>query len=221
MSIMSSSTVPRDQLSAVEAGARDREAGAEAERRALQQELLQRTAEAMALDEENATLRRVAVSASTGSIKVRFMFTKEPLLVRARLPASVATIPATHPSARRPFPHPPHPPPPQLRNANFDVQGILQEISRTECIGEAVDIVREENVFLHNQLGEQSAIDAGMSMSELRADMVHGAATMRAAASSSSPAAFRDTSTRYNQAEGAASTARTPAARPSASELNM
>jgi hypothetical protein len=86
-----------------------------------------------------------------------------------------------------------------------------------------VDIVREENVFLHNQLGEQSAIDAGMSMSELRADMVHGAATMRAAASSSSsPAAFRDTSTRYNQAEGAASTARTPAARPaSASELNM
>lgn len=81
--------------------------------------------------------------------------------------------------------------------------------------------MREENVFLHNQLGEQSAIDAGMSMSELRADMVHGAATMRAAASSSSPAAFRDTSTRYNQAEGAASTARTPAARPSASELNM
>ena len=73
MSIMSSSTVPRDQLSAVEAGARDREAGAEAERRALQQELLQRTAEAMALDEENATLRRVAVSASTGSIKVRFL----------------------------------------------------------------------------------------------------------------------------------------------------
>jgi hypothetical protein len=65
-----SSTVPRDQLSAVEAAARNREAGAEAERRALQQELLQRTAEAMALDEENATLRKVAVSASTGSIKV-------------------------------------------------------------------------------------------------------------------------------------------------------
>ena len=65
-----STLVPREQLGTVEAEARGRVEAAEAARRALQQELLTRTAEAVALDEENATLRKVAVSASTGSIKV-------------------------------------------------------------------------------------------------------------------------------------------------------
>ena len=119
----------------------------------------------------------------------------------------------------------------QLKNANFDCDGIMQEISRTECIGEAVDIVREENIFLHRQLNEEvNGVDA-MSMSELRADMMQHAATMRATASdvaagggssTFSPAAFRDTSTRFNQAEGTASAVRTPTmARPaSTSELS-
>ena len=65
-----STLVPHAQLGAVEAEARERVEAVEIERRALQQELLERTAEAMALDEENATLRKIAVSASTGSIKV-------------------------------------------------------------------------------------------------------------------------------------------------------
>ena len=227
-----STLVPHAQLGAVEAEARERVEAVEIERRALQQELLERTAEAMALDEENATLRKIAVSASTGSIKVSGVARVCRSLSLACVSAASVAILSLNPPLLPFFSKFVA----QLKNANFDCGGIMQEISRTERIGEAVDTVREENIFLHRQLDEEvNGIDA-MSMSELRADMIQHAATMRATASgvvaggnssNFSPAAFRDTSTRFNQAEGTASAARTPTTatttRPasSASELSM
>ena len=84
-----SSLIPREQLNEVEMEARERVEAAEAARRTLQQELLSRTAEAVALDEENATLRKVAVSASRGSINVSRSYSLPPCWPHAAMPTTL------------------------------------------------------------------------------------------------------------------------------------